>query len=80
MAPKPRKKSAAKLRYEYIHRLSAGVALLSFAVVLAGGLMSEARVLTIVYRAVGVIVLISVITKVVTQILATYEEIHSGKA
>lgn len=79
MAGSSGNKSKKRKQFELVHRLSAGIALLSFGVVLLAGILSEARVLTIVYRALGVIVLITIITRVVTQILATYEEIYSGK-
>ena len=68
-----------RVRFELVHRLSAAFAMLAFIVVLVAGIMAEARLTTIVFRAVGVIIAVSIITRVLIQILATYEEVNRGK-
>ena len=82
-APKPevvRQKLVKKVNFAYIHRLSSAVALLGFFVTVAAGLMAETRVITTVWRSFLVILAVGIITKVVIRILASYEEINSGKA
>ena len=64
----------------FIHKLAAAVSLLCFGVVVAAGVMAEARFVTIAYRAFAVIVVIALISRLVVSILASYEEMNSGKA
>ncbi len=63
-----------------VHKLAAGVALLAFCVVLGAGLMAEARIVTITYRAFVVMLVIGIVSRVVTRVLTSYEEINGGKA
>lgn len=67
-------------QFAVVHRLAAAVSLVGFMVTILAGVMSEARVMTIVYRSVGVIFLIGVVSRIVIRVLASYEEMNSGKA
>jgi hypothetical protein len=69
-----------KVRYAYIHKFAAAVALLCFGVIVAAGMMAEARFVTIAFRAFVVTLAISVVSRVIVSILASYEEMNSGKA
>lgn len=80
MADKKQGKLIKRVSYGHIHRLAAATSLLAFVVVIAAGLMAEARVYTIAYRAVVVILVIGVVSRILIRILATYEEMNSGKA
>lgn len=84
---KPKKQAGAgekrlvkKVNFAYLHRLSAGVSLLGFFVVIAAGIEAEARCMTIVSRAFLVILAVAFVTKVIVRVLAGYEEINSGQA
>jgi hypothetical protein len=68
------------VRYAYIHRFAAAVSLLCFGVIVAAGMMAEARFVTIAFRAFVVTLAISVVSRVIVSILASYEEMNSGKA
>jgi len=74
-----KKKHVRKVSYAYIHKLAAGVSLLALVVVMLAGIMAEASVVSISLRSVLVIIVISILSRVVIQILASYEEINSGK-
>jgi hypothetical protein len=80
MVAKPKKKLSRKVNFAGIHRFSAAVSLLAFLVIVIAGIMSETRFITITFRSIGVVLMISVVTRVITQILASYEEMNSGKA
>jgi hypothetical protein len=69
-----------KIKFHGIHRLAAAVALLSLMVIAAAGLIAEARVSTIVYRSLGAIMVVVLVTRFIVRILADYEEMNSGKA
>ena len=69
-----------KVRYAYIHKFAAAVSLLCFGVIVAAGMMAEARFVTIAFRAFVVTLAISVVSRVIVSILASYEEMNSGKA
>jgi len=69
-----------KVRYALFHRLAAGVALLGFLVTLVSDLMAQVPLMTIVYRAVLVVIAVGLISRVVIQLIASYEEMNSGKA
>jgi len=68
-----------KVRYVYIHKFAAAVSLLCFGVIVAAGMMAEARFVTIAFRAFVVTLAISVVSRVIVSILASYEEMNSGK-
>ncbi len=74
---KPTKK---KVSFAYVHKLAAAVSLVAFIVIILGGVMNEVRTITIAYRAMGVILVIGIVSRILVRILATYEEINSGKA
>ena len=68
-----------KISYAYMHKLFSGVGLLAFTVIVAAGLMAEASVFTITWRAALVIIVISLVNRMVVSILSAYEEMNSGK-
>jgi hypothetical protein len=74
------KKLVQKVNYAYVHKLSASVALLAFFVIMASGLMADASIISIVVKSFLVIIAVGLITRVVVSMLASYEEINSGKA
>ena len=74
------KPKVRRVTYTALHKLAVGVSLLSFCVILAAGLMAGARIITITYRACIVTLIVSLVSRVVVSILATYEEMNSGKA
>jgi|GEM_PF-3383476 len=76
---KPLKK-VAKVKFTLIHKLAAGVSLLAFVVILAAGIRAQAGVTTIAFRACLAILAVGIISRIVTGILATSEEMNSGKA
>lgn len=71
-------RNVKKTSYAYIHKLSAGVALLCFAVILVAGLQARVSVFTIAYRSLVSIIVVSVVSRIVVSILATSEEMNSG--
>ena len=79
-SPDGGKKITKKVTYDYVHRLAAAVSLLAFFVIVTAGVMASASVITMTMRSLVVIVVISFIARVVVRVLASYEEIHSGKA
>lgn len=72
-------KQVKKVSFVFMQKLAAAVSLLALAVIVAAGVMGGARVITITYRAAGVIVVIGVISRIVIRILESYEEMNSGK-
>jgi membrane protein YdbS with pleckstrin-like domain len=82
MANKPQlgKKGTGKARYVHLKKLSAGVALLAFVVVVLVCFMAGTSVFTMACRALVVMLVIGVVTRVIIKILATYEEMNRGKA
>lgn len=77
---KAKGKLVKQVNYAFMHKLAAATALVAFCVVIAAGVMAEARVFTIAYRALVVILVIGVVSRILIRILATYEEMNSGKA
>lgn len=80
MAEKVKARLVKRVNYTHLHKLAAATSLVAFFVVIAAGVMAEARVFTIAYRAVVVILVIGVVSRILIRILATYEEMNSGKA
>lgn len=74
------KKRVAKIKYTFIHKLAAGISLLAFIVIVAAGVRAQAGVVSITLRAFLVILAIGLISRIVIGILATSEEMNSGKA
>ena len=64
--------------YTFIHKLSAAVSLLMFFIVLASGFSAQASVITIVFRAALAMLAVGLVSRVVIQVLQTYEEMNSG--
>ena len=77
MAAKPKKKKISG-KYVFLHKLAAGISLLSLFVIVAAGVMSQASVYSMAFRSLGVIMVVSVIHRILVQILSTYEEMNSG--
>lgn len=77
MAPK-KKKQTTRVRYTAVHKFSAGLSLLAFLVVIIAGVMAEARVITITYRAAAVIIIIGLATRILIKTWASYEETKRG--
>jgi hypothetical protein len=69
-----------KVSYAGVHRLAAATSLIAFLVVIGGGVMAQASVFSIAYRAFLVIFVIGFVSRIVIRILASYEEMNSGKA
>ncbi len=69
-----------KVSFAYVHKLAAAVSLVALIVITAAGIIGEARITTISYRACGAIFVIGIISRIVLKILCTYEEMNSGKA
>ena len=69
-----------KVSFLWLHKLAAGVSLIAFLVVIAAGVMAEVSVFTIAFRALVVILAVSVVSRILVRVLATYEEMNSGKA
>ncbi len=74
------KKLVKRVSYAHIQKLTAAVSLLAFVVVIVAGVMAQVRVTTMIYRALIVIVIVGIISRVIIKILATYEEMNSGQA
>ena len=73
------KRVIKRVSYVLLQKLFAAVSLLAFLVIAGAGLMSNVGVITIVIRAVVVIMIIGIIGRLVVQVLATYEEMNSGQ-
>ena len=68
-----------RVNFAHVHKLAAAVALVGFAVTLVAGIIAQVRVITIVYRAVVVMLVVGVLSRVLIHVLASYEEMNSGK-
>ncbi len=68
-----------KVSFVYVHKVAAAVSLLAFGVIVAAGMMAEARFITIAFRAFLVFLVVAVISRVIVSILTSYEEMNSGK-
>ena len=73
-------KRVIKKPFAHIHKLAAIVSMVGFLVTILGGVMSGARIMTIVFRSLAVILVVGVVSRVIIRILSTYEELNSGKA
>jgi hypothetical protein len=81
------KSSKAKVKlgsFAHIHKLSAGVSVLSFLLICAAGWQVDAprqvKIDLILFRAFVVLIVINIITRIVVRVLKTYEEMNSGEA
>lgn len=74
-----KKKIIEKKRYIVAHKCVAGLALVMFGVVVAAGILAEARFITIAYRSFFVFVVIMLVSRVLIRAWASFEEIHSGQ-
>lgn len=79
MAESRTKKLVRKVDFTGVHKLKAGVCLITFFVVLASGLKAQVSIMTILMRATLAVMFIVLVSRIVIQMLATYEEIHGGK-
>ena len=80
MAADPKGKRSRKVTYAYLHKLAAAVQLIAFVVIILAGIMGKSSVTSVVVRSFVVLVVVSLVTRVITRILASYEEMNSGKA
>ena len=71
-------KVVEKKRYIMAHKCVAGLALVMFGVVIAAGILAEARFITIAYRSFLVFLVIMLGSRVLIRAWASFEEIHSG--
>lgn len=78
--PKAPQRIIKKVSFVHIQKLLNSVSLLAFSVVLIAGAMHGVSVSVIAFRAIVVLSVIGVITRIVIRILSTYEEMNSGKA
>lgn len=79
MAAKKGGKAIKRVSFVHLQKLTAGVSLIAFLVVIAAGIMGGARTITITYRACGVLLLIALVSRIIIRVLASYEEMNSGK-
>lgn len=68
-----------RVSFLYIQKLAAGTSLLAFFVILLSGLLAEVSLPTLLFRACIVILVISVISRILIRVLASYEEINSSQ-
>ena len=67
------------MQYPLIHRLLAGISLLTFVVIIIAGVAAQARFFTITVRAAVAVLVIGLISRVVLRVIASYEEMNSGE-
>ena len=73
-------KVTKKVSFAYVHKLAAAVSLLAFFVIIAAGIKAQSSVNTMVLRSSIVIIAVGLVARIIVRILASYEEINSGKA
>ena len=66
--------------YLFLHKLFAGVALLTFIVIIVAGLRTGLQVSTIVYRSALAMIVIAVISRVSIRVMITFEEMNSDES
>ncbi len=74
-----KKKVTKRLQFALIQKIKASVSLLAFFVILASGLKGGASLSSILLRSTLVVIVVVLITRVVIQLLVTYEEMNSGQ-
>lgn len=72
-------RAVKKVSFLYVHKIAAAVSLLAFGVIVAAGMIAEARFITIAFRAFLVFLVVAVLSRVIVSILASYEEMNSGQ-
>lgn len=80
MAVKKSGTKKMKKLYASVHKFASGLSIICFLVVIAGGVMSEARIMTIVYRSVAVMFAIMLATRLFLRTLESFEETRSGQS
>jgi hypothetical protein len=73
------KKLTQKIRYPGVHKLLAGISLVTFIVIVIAGVAAEARFFTITIRAAIALLIISLVGRVVMQVISSYEEMNGGQ-
>ena len=73
------KKIIKKVSFVYLQKLTTAVALMAFLVAVAAGIQGGAGLMMILWRALCVMVVIGVISRIIIRILESYEEMNSGK-
>ncbi|RMD84156.1 MAG: hypothetical protein D6808_07445 [Candidatus Dadabacteria bacterium] len=71
-------KKTLKKKYTRVHKYTASLALLAFAVIIISGLRAEVSIMTIAYRSFVAMVVIAFLAKIIIRALASFEEIESG--
>ena len=66
--------------YVFLHKLFAGVALLSFVLIIVAGLRTGLQTSTIAYRSALAMIVIGVVSRVVIRLLITFEEMNSDES
>ena len=69
-----------RVSFEYLQKLAAAVCIVALVVMLAAGILAGVPVVTVAYRACLVMIAVKIICRILVSVLATYEEIDSGKA
>lgn len=67
-----------RVKYTLIHKFAAGLALVAFLVTIIAGVMADARITIITYRAALVILVIGMVARIVLRTWASYEEMKGG--
>ena len=75
-----KKKLVKKVRYPNLHKTIAAISLIMFIVSIIGGLRAEVRITTITVRAVVVMLVVALISRIIMRVVASYEEMNGGKA
>lgn len=75
------KKTAGKkkLKFVFIHKLAASTSLLALIVITLGGVLADASVIWITFRAFAVVTVVGIISRILIRAWASYEEISRGK-
>jgi hypothetical protein len=74
------KKLTKVVSYPHIHKVLAGISLVTFVVIIIAGVSAQARFFTITIREFIALAVISLISRVVMRVIASYEEMNGGQA
>ena len=62
--------------FAWIHKFASGVTIIAFIVIIVAGIKAQASVFTMTYKSAVVTVVVGIISRIVIQILSTYEEMN----
>lgn len=79
-AKEKKSKLVRRVNFIQVQKLLAAVALLTFGVVLAAGLMAGASMFSIAWRACLAMLILKMLAVIILKILSTYEELHGGQS